>query len=279
MLPPLPIDAALPELVAQLRSAGAVILRAPTGAGKTTRVPPAILHAFPNRSGRIVMLEPRRVAARAAARRMAHEHGSDLGRTFGYHVRFDRKAGRDTRVVVMTPGILLRELQADPFLESISCVVFDEFHERGIDADLALAMVRLVRQTVRPDLQVVVMSATLDAGPIAEYLGNAPIVTSEGRSFPVEIRYRPRPADVWAPEAVASAVRDVLHDTTGDVLAFLPGVGEIRRAANLLADLENQGIEVLMLHGDLPPEQQDRALRKLDRRKVVLATNVAETSV
>jgi ATP-dependent helicase HrpB len=279
MLPPLPIDAVLPELVAKLRSAAAVVLRAPTGAGKTTRVPPAILSAFPERPGRIVMLEPRRVAARAAARRMAFEHGSELGRTFGYHVRFDRKAGKETRVGVMTPGILLRELQADPFLESVSCVVFDEFHERGIDADLALALVRLVRQTVRPDLQVVVMSATLDAGPIAAYLGDAPIVTSEGRSFPVDVRYRPRRSEVRVPEAVASAVRDVLTDTPGDVLAFLPGLGEIRRTANLLSDLENQGVEVLMLHGDLPPEVQDRALRKLDRRKVVLATNVAETSV
>ena len=278
-LSPLPIDVVLPELVARLRSAGAVVLRAPTGAGKTTRVPPAVLDAFPDRAGRIVMLEPRRVAARAAARRMAFEHGSELGRTFGYHVRFDRKAGRDTRVVVMTPGILLRELHADPFLEGVSCVVFDEFHERGIDADLALALVRLVRQTVRPDLQAVVMSATLDAGPIAAYLGDAPVVTSEGRGFPVDVRYRPRPSDVRAPDAVAAAVREVLAETPGGVLAFLPGLGEIRRTANLLADLENQGVEVLMLHGDLPPEQQDRALRKLDRRKVVLATNVAETSV
>ena len=278
-LPPLPIDAVLPELLARLREAGAVVLRAPTGAGKTTRVPPAILRAFPDRPGRILMLEPRRVAARAAARRMAAEDGSDLGGTFGYHVRFDRKTSARTRVVAVTPGILLRELHADPFLESVSCVVFDEFHERGLEADLALAMVRLVRRTVRPDLQVVVMSATLDAGPIAAYLGDAPVVTSEGRTFPVEIRYRPRRADTPLSAAVASAVRDLLDSTAGDVLAFLPGLREIRQTAGLLDDLQHQGIEVLTLHGDLPPEQQDRALRKLDARKVVLSTNVAETSV
>jgi ATP-dependent helicase HrpB len=278
-LPPLPIDAVLPELLARLREAGAVVLRAPTGAGKTTRVPPAILRAFPERPGRILMLEPRRVAARAAARRMAAEDGSDVGGPFGYHVRFDRKTSAHTRVVAVTPGILLRELHADPFLESVSCVVFDEFHERGLEADLALAMVRLVRRTVRPDLQVVVMSATLDAGPIAAYLGDAPVVTSEGRTFPVELRYRPRRADTPLSAAVASAVRDLLDSTDGDVLAFLPGLREIRLTAGLLDDLRNQGIEVLTLHGDLPPEQQDRALRNLESRKVVLSTNVAETSV
>ncbi len=223
------------------------------------------------------MLEPRRVAVRAAARRMANEDGSELGRTFGYHVRFDRKAGPNTPVVVQTPGVLLRELQADPFLEGISCVVFDEFHERGIDADLAFALVRLVRATVRPDLQVVVMSATLDAGPISEYLGGAPVVTSEGRSYPVQIQYRSKRKEQRLPEAVADAVEAVLLETPGDVLAFLPGVGEIRRCQSLLEHLPD--VEVLMLHGELPPEQQDRALRKLDRRKVVLATNVAETSV
>ncbi len=278
-LPPLPIDAVLPELLARLRESGAVVLRAPTGAGKTTRVPPAILRAFPERPGRILMLEPRRVAARAAARRMAAEDGSDLGGPFGYHVRFDRKTSARTRVVAVTPGILLRELHADPFLESVSSVVFDEFHERGLDADLALAMVRLVRRTVRPDLQVVVMSATLDAGPIAAYLGDAPVVTSEGRTFPVDIRYRPRRADTPLSAAVAAAVRDLLDSTAGDVLAFLPGLREIRQTAGLLDDLQHQGVEVLTLHGDLPPEQQDRALRRLDARKVVLSTNVAETSV
>src|SRR5688572_15150801 len=153
----LPIDDVLPELLAKLRAAGAVVLRAPTGAGKTTRVPPALIG-----DGQVLLLEPRRVAARAAARRMAVEDDSALGDGFGYHVRYDRRAGPRTRVLAVTPGVLLRRLLDDPFLDGVSCVVFDEFHERGIDADLALGMVRLVRQTVRPDLRVVVMSATID---------------------------------------------------------------------------------------------------------------------
>ncbi|QDU23199.1 ATP-dependent RNA helicase [Urbifossiella limnaea] len=263
---PLPIDAALPELLAAVRASRAAVLRAPTGAGKTTRVPPALLDVVP---GTVVMLEPRRVAARAAARRMAHEHGSALGDVFGYQVRFDRAAGPNTRVLVVTPGVLLRRLHDDPFLDGVGAVVFDEFHERGLDADLALGMVKLVRETVRPDLVAVVMSATIDPGPVAAYLGGAPVVDSAGRSFPVEIVYRPR-------RTAAEGVREALQLTDGDVLAFLPGLREIRHTADELGDL---GVEVLPLHGDLPPEQQDRALQQLGRRKVVLATNVAETSV
>ena len=273
MLDPLPIDAALPELLAALRTSGAAILRAPTGAGKTTRVPPAIIDLVP---GTIVMLEPRRVAARAAARRMAHEDHSPLGERFGYQVRFDRKAGPRTRVLVVTPGILLRMLHDNPFLEGISCVVFDEFHERGLDADLALGMVKLIRENVRPDLMAVVMSATIDPGPASAYFGNCPVVDSAGRSFPVEVKYRPRRSDTPLSLAVADAVRDALDETEGDVLAFLPGLREIRQTADELGSI---AAEVLPLHGDLPPEQQDRALQKLASRKVVLATNVAETSV
>jgi ATP-dependent helicase HrpB len=260
----LPIDDVLPELLAKLREAGAVVLRAPTGAGKTTRVPPALMEFGP-----VLLLEPRRVAARAAARRMALEHGTPLGDAFGYHVRFDRKAGPRTRVLAVTSGILLRRLHDDPFLESTATVVFDEFHERGLEADLVLGLVRLLRQTVRSDLKVVVMSATLDAGPVSAYLGGCPAVTSEGRTFPVEVRYR-------AKQPVEAAVREVLAETPGDVLVFLPGLREIRQTADELASVD---AAVLPLHGDLPPEQQDRALQRLDRRKVVLATNVAETSV
>ena len=269
---PLPIDAALPALLAAVRDSRAAVLRAPTGAGKTTRVPPALLEVV---AGVVVMLEPRRVAARAAARRMAVEHGSVLGDVFGYQVRFDRKAGPNTRVLVVTPGVLLRRLHDDPFLEGVGAVVFDEFHERGLDADLALGMVKLVREAVRPDLAAVVMSATIDPGPVAAYLGGAPVVDSAGRSFPVEILYRPR-RDTPPPVAAAAGVREALALTDGDVLAFLPGLREIRQTADELAGLD---AEILPLHGDLPPEQQDRALQKLDRRKVVLATNVAETSV
>ncbi len=276
---PLPIDAALPGLLAALRVAGAAVLRAPTGAGKTTRVPPALIESGVSH-GVVLMLEPRRVAARAAARRMAGEHGTPLGDTFGYHVRFDRMVGPRTRVVVVTPGVLLRRLHDDPFLDGVSCVVFDEFHERGLDADLALGMVRLVRQTVRPELQVVVMSATLDCGPVSTYLCGCPVVASEGRAFPVEVCYRPDRRDVTLARVTADAVERVLAETPGDVLAFLPGLREIRETADLLeATARDHNLEVLPLHGDLPPDTQDRALRKLDRRKVVLATNVAETSV
>ncbi len=263
---PLPIDAALPALLAAVRASRAAVLRAPTGAGKTTRVPPALLGVVP---GTVVMLEPRRVAVRAAARRMGVEHGSALGDVFGYQVRFDRAAGPNTRVLVVTPGVLLRRLHDDPFLDGVGAVVFDEFHERGLDADLALGMVQLVRENVRPDLVAVVMSATIDPGPVAAYLGGAPVVDSPGRSYPVEILYRPR-------RAAADGVREALALTDGDVLAFLPGLREIRQTA---ADLAGVDAEILPLHGDLPPEQQDRALQQLGRRKVVLATNVAETSV
>jgi ATP-dependent helicase HrpB len=274
---PLPIDGVLPELLAKLQEHGAAVLRAPTGAGKTTRVPPALVES--GLAGRVLVLEPRRVAARAAARRMALEHGSPLGEAFGYQVRFDRKAGPRTRVLAVTPGVLLRFLHDDPYLESTAAVVFDEFHERGLESDLALGLVRLIRQTVRPDLRVVVMSATIDPGPVSAYLGGCPAVTSEGRTFPVEVRYRPKRPEVSLPEATATAVRGVLGETDGDVLVFLPGLREIRQTADELEGLASEGVAVLPLHGDLPPEQQDRALQKLDRRKVVLATNVAETSV
>ncbi|MBA4187051.1 MAG: ATP-dependent helicase HrpB [Planctomycetaceae bacterium] len=277
---PLPIDDALPELLAVLRTFGAAVLRAPTGAGKTTRVPPAIVESGRAGDGLVIMLEPRRVAARAAARRMALEHGSALGDVFGYQVRFERKAGPRTRVMVVTPGVLLRRLHDDPFLEGVACVVFDEFHERSLEADLALGLVRLIRENVRPELQAIVMSATVDPGPVSAYMGGCPVVDSLGRAFPVEVKYRPRRGDTPVSLAVADAVREVLAETTGDVLAFLPGLREIRQAAEELEHFAREGgFEVLPLHGDLPPEQQDRALQKFGHRKIVLATNVAETSV
>ena len=276
---PLPVDAVLPELIAHLRAAGAVVLRSPTGAGKTTRVPPAILESGLAERGLVLLLEPRRVAARAATRRMAHEHGSPLGDTFGYHVRFERQFGSQTRVLVVTPGLLLRMFHVDPFLERVSCVVFDEFHERGLESDIALGMVKLLRDTVRADLRVVVLSATIDPVPISVYLGHCPVVVSDGRTFPVDVTYRPRRADVEATIAAADAVDELIDRTAGGVLVFLPGLREIRRVASLLEPLEQRGIAVLPLHGDLPLEQQDRALQSGNSRKVVLATNVAETSV
>ncbi|HVS37276.1 MAG TPA: helicase-related protein, partial [Gemmataceae bacterium] len=281
---PLPIDPVLPEVVAALRRGPAVVVRAPPGAGKTTRVPPALLDAGIG-ANRIVVLEPRRVAARAAARRMAVERGGRLGDEVGYHVRFDRQCGPQTRILVVTPGILLRLLQDDPFLESAGVVVFDEFHERALESDLALGMVRLVQQTVRPELRIVVMSATLAVESVSAYLGGCPLVESEGRQYMVEIIYEPRLVGAglprpYLPAAAARATERLLDHTDGDILVFLPGLQEIRATAHHLdATARERGLAVLPLHGDLPPEQQDAALAPLDRRKIVLATNVAETSV
>jgi ATP-dependent helicase HrpB len=276
----LPIDAVLPEIAAALRRQPCVVVRAPTGAGKTTRVPPAILDAGLAGRGRIIMLEPRRLAARAAAYRMAAERGGRLGDVVGYQVRFDRQYGPQTRILVVTPGILLRFLQDDPFLESTSIVIFDEFHERSLENDLALGMVRLVQQTVRPDLRIVAMSATLASEAVSAYLGNCPVVASEGRLYPVEIVYEPRSVQQLWPAATAQAVARFLDRTDGDLLVFLPGLQEIRQTARQLDPLiQERDLAVLPLHGDLPAQQQDAALVRGDRRKVVLATNVAETSV
>lgn len=277
---PLPIDAVLPEVVAALRANSAVVLRAPTGAGKTTRVAPALLRAGLANGGQIIMLEPRRLAVRAAARRMAVEAGERVGGTIGYHVRFDRQAGADTRLLVVTPGILLRRLLDDPFLESVKVLIFDEFHERGLESDLALGIARLLQQTVRPDLKLVVMSATLAVDAVAAYLGDCPIAASEGRLHPVEILYEPRSLqDAW-PEAAAQAAQRLLDRTDGDLLVFLPGMQEIRRTAEAMQQQPGaRDLLILPLHGDLSPEEQDRALVPQRCRRVVLATNVAETSV
>jgi ATP-dependent helicase HrpB len=282
-LPSLPIDEALPPLLTALREGPAAVLVAPTGAGKTTRVPLALLAAglaAASNGGQIVMLEPRRIAARAAARRMAGETGTALGEEIGYQVRFDRKAGPRTKILVVTEGILVQRLQADPFLEGVGAVIFDELHERSLATDLSLAMARRVQREVRPDLKLVAMSATLDPGPIAAFLGNAPTIESRGRLFPVDIVYSEKPDDRPLPARVAAGVRRVLGGTAGDVLVFLPGAGEIQRCAEALAGLAaERNLAVLSLYGDLPPERQDEVLRPLSRRKVVLATNVAETSL
>jgi ATP-dependent helicase HrpB len=276
---PLPIDAVLPQATDALRREAAVVLRAPTGAGKTTRVPPALLDAGLTR-GRIIVLEPRRLAARAAARRIADERGEALGDVVGYSVRFERKYGPNTRLLVVTPGVLLRFLLDDPFLSDTGVVVFDEFHERGLESDLALGMARLIQQTVRPELRIVVMSATLATGEVSQYLGGCPVVESEGRLFPVEVVYEPKPESQAWPVAAARAAERLLDRTPGDLLVFLPGLHEIRLTArHLEAAAAARDFAVLPLHGELPAEQQDAALLPQARRKVVLATNVAETSV
>jgi ATP-dependent helicase HrpB len=281
--PLLPVDEILPALTAALRAghaAGNAVLVAPTGAGKTTRVPPALLEIL-DADQRIVMLEPRRIAARAAARRIAEEGGWSLGEEVGYQVRFERRAGPAARILVVTEGILVQRLQADPFLEGIGAVVFDEIHERSLQTDLSLAMARRVQREVRPDLKLVAMSATVDPGPISSFLGDCAVLESRGRLFPVEIVHvEPpggRPDERPVPLKAAAAVRRALAETSGDVLVFLPGVGEIQRTAEALSG--ETGIAVLPLYGDLPPERQDEALRPHSERRVVLATNVAETSV
>lgn len=266
----LPIDGVLPELLAALESAPCAVLEAPTGAGKTTRVPPALLDAG---YGPVVVLEPRRLAARAAARWIARERGARLGGEVGYQVRFDSQRSRETRLVVVTEGILLRMLQDDPFLEGYGVVVIDEFHERSLQADLALALVRRVQTDAREDLRLVVMSATLEGQAVAAALGGCPVIRSQGRSFPVDIEH-------LASDDLVAGVRAALDRTDGDLLVFLPGVGEIRRAADDLAGLSRaRDFELHELFGDLPPERQDAVLLRGERRKVVLTTNVAETSI
>src|SRR5690349_10446693 len=277
-LDPLPIEAVLPALRDALRTAGTAVLQAPPGAGKTTRVPLALLDEPWLGSRRIVMLEPRRLAARAAAARMADTLGEQVGATIGYRIRHDSRVGPGTRIEVVTEGVLTRMLRGSAGLDQAGLVVFDEFHERSIHADLGLALTLQSRAILRPDLRILVMSATLEGGPVARLLGGAPIITSEGRIFPVETRHVPSRNDVRIEARVASAVRRALDEDQGDVLAFLPGVAEIRRAERLLQGVDAQ---VIPLHGSLPRERQDRALRPSapGRRKVVLATSVAETSL
>ncbi|HEX8453126.1 MAG TPA: ATP-dependent helicase HrpB [Longimicrobium sp.] len=278
----LPIESVIPPLRAALRDAGAAVLQAPPGAGKTTRVPLALLDEAWLAGRKIVMLEPRRLAARAAARRMAQTLGERVGATVGYRVRMDRQAGPRTRIEVVTEGVLTRMLQSDPSLEGVGLVIFDEFHERSLHADLGLALTLQSRALLRDDLRLLVMSATLDGGPVAELLGGAPIVTSEGRSFPVETRYLARPVDGHSEPAVARAVRAALAEHDGDLLVFLPGAGEIRRVEGLLAEEDlGRGVRVAPLHGTLPQEAQDAAIEpsRPGERKVVLATSIAETSL
>ena len=280
--PPLPIDAVLGDLAATLGRGTSAVLQAPPGAGKTTGVPLALLDA-PWLTGRkIIMLEPRRLATRAAARRMSQLLGQGVGGTVGFRVRGETRVSRATRIDVVTEGILTRMLQTDPSLEDVGLVVFDEFHERSLDADLALALALETRDVLRPDLRVLVMSATIDGAGVARLLGNAPVITSEGRAYPVETRYVDRRSDLRVEDAAVSVVRRTLSADEGDILVFLPGAGEIRRAADLLAagDLPPR-THIRPLHGTLSPAEQDDAILPSGpgERKVVLATSIAETSL
>ncbi len=281
-LTPLPIDPLLPEIVKTLGEARALVLEAPPGAGKTTRVPRALLDAWRagGEAGEIVVLEPRRLAARLAATRVADELGEAIGKTIGYQVRFEDVSSADTRVRFVTEAILTRRLVRDPELRGVRAVVLDEFHERSIHADVALAWLRALKETRRPDLSLVVMSATLDAAPAARFLG-CPSVRSEGRSFEVTLEHEPKDDDRPLASKVASAVRALLaRGLDGHVLVFLPGAGEIRRASEALEKLASENdLVVVPLHGELPPAEQDKAIKPSARRKIILSTNVAESSV
>jgi ATP-dependent helicase HrpB len=278
-LPELPVTEALPRLTAALRAGSNAVLVAPPGAGKTTLAPLALMAEPWAAAGRILVLEPRRVAARAAARRMADLLGEPgPGGTIGLATRLDRAISDRTRVEVVTEGLLVRRLQSDPGLEGVAAVLFDEAHERNLDTDLALALCLDLQRALRPELRLLAMSATLDIARFASVLGDCPVVESLGRAFPVSVVHRARdlsePREL--PEAMAGAIRAALNAHPGDLLAFLPGWGEIRRTAERLAGIEP---EVIPLHGELPPAEQDRALNPSSRRKVVLATSIAETSL
>ena len=279
-MPKTPIAEVLPELIKALEARNVAVLQAPPGAGKTTRVPIALLGAPFCAGTRIIMLEPRRLAAVNAARFMAQSLGEEVGQTVGYSIRFDRKVSAATRIEVVTEGILARRLQSDPLLEGVGAVIFDEFHERSLTSDLSLALCRDVQLGLREELRIVVMSATLDAAPVAALLGDAPLVSSSGRRFPVELRYPKSEPTGRLPEAACAAVVRALGESAGDILVFLPGAGEIRRCERLLKESAGGDILVAPLYGDLPFAAQELAiLPAAGRRKVVLATNIAETSL
>jgi ATP-dependent helicase HrpB len=275
---PLPIDSLLAEITGALASGPNVVVEAPPGAGKTTRVPPALLETV---KGQIVVLQPRRLPARLAALRVAEELGEEVGRSVGYSVRFEDVGGPRTRIRFMTEGILLRRLLADPALDGVGAVVLDEFHERHLATDLALSLLARLQRSVRPDLRLVVMSATLESEPVRDFLGGCPGIRSEGRAFPVTVEYADAPDDRPLAERAASSVRRLLQEgCAGDLLVFLPGAGEIRRTWEALESVAgSKNLLVLPLHGDLPPAEQQRAVRPDSRQKVILSTNVAETSV
>ena len=277
----MPIDEILPGAVETLRGARSLVVEAPPGAGKTTRLPPALLDAGVAGGGDVLVLEPRRLAARMAARRVAEERGESVGETVGFQVRFEEVAGPRTRLRFLTEGVLTRRLLADPTLKGVGCVVLDEFHERHLQADLALALLRRLQRTERPDLKIVAMSATLDAAPVARYLDDCAVLRSEGRRFDVKVehlaRHDERPLEVQVEAAVRRLVSEGLD---GHVLVFLPGAASIRRAQSECARVaEEAGLLVLPLHGELPAAEQDAAVRPSETRKLILSTNVAETSV
>lgn len=274
--PVLPVDEILPEILSSLKHSPNLVIEASPGAGKTTRIPPEILKLV---SGEVVVLEPRRIAARMAARSVAAEMGERIGETVGYQVRFEDVAGPRTRLRFVTEGVLTRRLISDPLLKNVAAVVLDEFHERHLESDLALSLLQRL-QSRRPDLRIVVMSATLDAASVAHYLNDCPVIRSEGKLFALSIDHLP-----YSPKPLEAQVRDALEKliaqkSSGDILAFLPGAAEIHRAMRECEEIARRtGLLVLPLHGSLPPEEQDRAVTPGSRRKLILGTNVAESSI
>jgi len=278
----LPIDAVLDELARTLAGNNAAVLVASPGAGKTTRVPLALLDEPWRKDSKIIVLEPRRIAARASAERMARSLGERVGETVGYRVRFGSKVSRATRIEVVTEGIFSRQILDDPELTGVAAVLFDEFHERSLDGDLGLALARDAQTGLREDLRIIVISATLDGARVAKLLGEAPVVASEGRAFAVETRYLGRKADAPLERQMADAIAMALRADAGSVLAFLPGAAEIRRTQNLLGErIHDASVEIVPLFGALDAAVQDRAIAPAPkgRRKVVLATSIAETSL
>jgi ATP-dependent helicase HrpB len=274
----LPVTVVLPALRAALAARGLAVLQAPPGAGKTTLVPLDLLDSglF---AGRILMLEPRRLAARAAAERMAQTLGESVGQRVGYRIRGEAKVSAATRIEVVTEGILTRMIQSEADLPGISCIIFDEFHERSLHADLGLALALEARAAVRPDLALLVMSATLDAAPVAALMGDAPMITAEGRAFEVETRWLPRSVDASLrfEAAMALLIRQACEETSGGILAFLPGEGEIRRVETALQGLP--GCTIRPFYGAMDLAAQRAALAPVEGRKIVLATAIAETSL
>ncbi len=276
----LPIDDIIPVLLDSIRNHQSIILHAPPGAGKTTRVPLALLDVIPPAAGRIIMLEPRRIAAISAARWMARCLGEEVGQTVGYSIRFDSCTSKSTRIEVVTEGILTRRIQSDPELAGVAVIIFDEFHERSIHADLGLALCREVQQ-LRSDLKIMIMSATLDLQALSRLLDDAPVISSEGRCFAVEMKYLEDKGHTRLAQRVAAAVVRALNETEGDILAFLPGSGEIRACATQLteAGVLQRNVAVCQLYGDLPIAEQQKVIQVGQCRKIVLATSIAETSL
>ena len=277
----LPIDAYLSGILKSLTESSNLVVEAAPGAGKTTRIPPALIDSPISKNNQVWVLEPRRLAARLSANRIAQERNEKLGETIGYQIRYENYASERTRLLFLTEGLFTRKLIQNPTLKCVSIVVLDEFHERNLQTDVALALLRRLQKTSRPDLKIVVMSATMDCASISQYLGNCPIISCEGKSFDVEIAYLAGSSNSSISELVQSAVSNIVSDDLdGDVLVFLPGAAEIRRATISLEKLaRNEGFLLAKLHGELPPHEQQFALSPSSQRKIILSTNVAETSI